>query len=101
MAARMAGGMLVIAGLDGLLHGQRGSLFTTRLPGGLPIDSRRGLLASQSAVPSKILVMRPWRSSGAGISTGISVAGSAALGHQAQSSSRALIDPAACGAVGW
>jgi len=34
-------------------------IFTTRLPVGLPTDSRRGLLASQSAVPRRTLTMRP------------------------------------------
>ena len=50
-------------------------IFTTRLSGGLPIDSRLGLLESHSAVPSMTRMMRPWRSAKARISPGSSAAG--------------------------
>src|SRR5690242_7514659 len=63
---------------------------TTRRPAGPSIRSRRGLLESQSAVPSMILVTGlkdSCRSSRARIRQGSSAAGSADRGHQPPSSS--------------
>lgn len=57
--------------------------------------SRRGLLASQPAVPTMSVVTRPCRLSSARINPGSSAAGSADLGHQPPSSSAAP-EPSGC-----